>query len=192
MEWAEKKIQGMIFLVVLLLCSSLSVAPAPAYSWDSARLQAGLDFFPSFLAADKKIKEKTDLDGYLTLVVLYQDSEIQAKKIAAHLRKVGKIRRLPIRVVLSKDPKLSPFKKALPAGVFVSERSLEQFDLLLRWGEKNQRIVFSPFPGDVERGLFGGIAVREMVLPLVNSRALDRWGILLKPFFLRIAEHYDE
>ncbi len=178
-------------MVIVLLTASLAAA-APALARNSARLQAGVDFFSSFLAADTKITDKTSRDGHLVLAIVAGTESVQIKKLIRRLEAIGKIRRLPLRVVLTTDSDLKQFKSSPPAGVFIAEPNLGHLDILLDWGRENQRIVFSPFTGDVPRGVFGGVSVREMVLPLVNQRALDDWGIVLKPFFLRIAERYDE
>ena len=176
----------------LMALMTLLVITTPAFAWDDARVQAGLDFFPSFLAADTRLKDKTDADNHLTLAILHQGNLEQAQQLAQRLKKVGTIRRLPLRIVLTDDPRLTQFQDRPPAGVFIAAPRPDDLDVALRWGRRAQRIVFSPFLGDVERGALGGVAVRETVLPLVNQQALDDWDIVLKPFFLRIAERYDE
>ncbi|MBF0622620.1 MAG: hypothetical protein HQL54_11905 [Magnetococcales bacterium] len=176
--------------IAIVLCWSLFAVSSPIQAWQASRLQAGVDLFPSFLAADTKIHDKIDADGMLSLVVLHRGASTQAQDIAHQLEKVGTIRNIPIRVFITDDPNLSEYKQKPPAGVFLSEKRLNDLDTIIAWGKRSHRTVFSPFEGDVESGLFCGLSVREKVLPLVNQHALDTWGIVLKRFFLRITRRY--
>ena len=57
---------------------------------------------------------------------------------------------------------------------------------------KNHIIVFSPFEGDVERGVQCGIAVQARVRPFLNMKSLKSAGVSLKPFFLKVAKKYEK
>ncbi len=49
-------------------------------------------------------------------------------------------------------------------------------------------ILYSPFEGDVERGVTAGLSIEAKVLPFVNQRTLEASGVELKPFFLKVAK----
>ena len=65
----------------------------------SARLvAAGLDLFPSVLAADLDLENKTDAEGRLRLCLVYRDDVAVAERLAAKLREIDEIQGLPIQV----------------------------------------------------------------------------------------------
>lgn len=175
------------FLAALLL---LSAAFARAGDREETRAWAGLDLFPSVLAADAEIAEKRGPDGALPLIILYQTDRELAEEMARRLARTGTIRGIPIRVEIARDSSSLHGRDSSPAGVFLAEPRIGDLEAVIEFGRGNGRLVFSPFAGDVERGVPAGIAVSDRILPLVNAEALDAFGLRLKPFFLRISEVY--
>ncbi|MFW6241154.1 MAG: hypothetical protein ACOC98_11120 [Thermodesulfobacteriota bacterium] len=176
-------------LAALLL---LSAAFAHGGDREESRAWAGLDLFPSVLAADAEIADKRGPDGALPLVVLHQTDRELAEEMARRLARTGTIRGIPIRVEIARDPASLHGTGRPPAGMFLAEPRIGDLDAVIQFGRENRRLVFSPFAGDVERGVPAGIAVSDRILPLVNAEALESFGLRLKPFFLRIAEVYAE
>ncbi len=177
------------FLAALLLLSATFVH---AGGREESRAWAGLDLFPSVLAADAEIAGKRGPDGKLSLVVLYQTDRELAAEMARRLTRTGTIRGIPIRVEITRDPRPLHGTAPPPAGIFLAEPRIGDLEAVTEFGRENRRLVFSPFAGDVERGVPAGIAVSDRILPLVNAEALDAFGLRLKPFFLRIAEVYGD
>lgn len=156
---------------------------------ESLRINAGIDLFPSFLAADLDITDKTDKDGALLLLLVHWDTEQEVEHLAVGLAEVGHIRDLPVRVRTVSVEALAEYRDARPAGMFVTERvPAEALARILAFGQDAGVLVISPHKGDVEQGASGGIWVGDRILPFVNMRALDASGVRLKPFFLRIAK----
>lgn len=176
-------------LATLLL---LSAAFAHAGGREESRAWAGLDLFPSVLAADAEIVDKRGPDGELSLLILYQTDRELAEEMARRLARTGTIRGIPIRVEIARDPRPLHGTDPPPAGIFLAEPRIGDLDAVIQFGRENGRLVFSPFAGDVERGVPAGISVSDRILPLVNAEALEVFGLRLKPFFLRIAEVYAE
>ncbi|MFP4423558.1 MAG: hypothetical protein ACLFRG_23755, partial [Desulfococcaceae bacterium] len=174
-------------LAALLL---LSAAFAHGGDREESRAWAGLDLFPSVLAADAEIADKRGPDGALPLVVLHQTDRELAEEMARRLARTGTIRGIPIRVEIARDPASLHGTGPPPAGMFLAEPRIGDLEAVIQFGRENRRLVFSPFAGDVERGVPAGIAVSDRILPLVNAEALESFGLRLKPFFLRIAEVY--
>ncbi len=155
------------------------------------RLRTGLDLFPSFLAADLDLDAKRDPAGELVLVLLYINYHQEARELARQLGKFGTIRKLPFRVEVTNDVSLSSYAQHPPAGIFLTEPFQDELASVLRYAEAHRVLVFSPFVGDVERGVPGGVFVSDRILPHVNIEALEAAAIRLKPFFLQIAERYE-
>ncbi len=180
-----------VFVLVLMLALILLPGALCAGEREDRRAWAGLDLFPSLLAADENISEKQGPDGKLLLVLVYADREEMAGEMAPHLEKIGKIRGIPIRLELSEATSVKDYENIPVGGIFLTQKLSHELDTILRFGKNHRAIVFSPFKGDVERGASGGILVSDRILPYVNMETLRGSDIRIKPFFLRITEQYE-
>jgi hypothetical protein len=160
--------------------------PADRLAW------TGLDLFPSLLAADADIAEKKRPDGALHLLLVYQNRHDLAENMRTHLKQVTKIQDIPIRIGITGIDELSDGVESPLAGIFLVEPAGGKIDTVIRLGLEHRAVVFSPFPGDVERGVSSGMVTTDRILPYVNVEAMRLSGIRIKPFFLRIAEQYGE
>lgn len=186
----KQKIHFLLLLILGLICHTVS-----AVEKDEIRVRAALDLFPSILAADMGIEDKTGPDGSLLLVLLYTDNKEKASEMAEYLRKVDQIRGIPIRIEISDErflyQKGDQFEKQTPAGIFLTQSLSNNIDSIITYGREKQIIVFSPFEGDVERGVLGGIHISERLLPYINMSTLQSSNIRIKSFFLRIARCHE-
>ncbi len=185
--WGPAKCMLRLLLVFCLLSKFVS-----ADEREQRMIRAGLDLFPSLLAADLDITQKQNADGKLLLVLLCVDKKTTEAKMAEHLMKIEKIRGIPIQVEISDDISFGSYSDHKPAGVFLIQPFNEEIDSIIQFTREHNIIVFSPFEGDVKRGILGGIIVSDRILPHVNMNALQLSGIRLKPFFLRVSERYEE
>ena len=171
----------------------LWTAGVAAHEMQLLRVEAGIDLFPSFLAADLDITSKSADDGSLALLIVYREDAHEAEHLAAAVAAVERIRGMPIRVEVVAVDALSGYQGPRPAGLFVADRLNGQgLAPVLAFGKRNRILVISPHKGDVEQGASGGISVSDRILPYVNVRALRGGGIRLKPFFMRIADKYGD
>lgn len=177
-------------LLVLILILNLVCITAYATEKEDIRVRAGLDLFPSFLAADMAIDDKKGPDGSLLLVLLYTNDKARARNMAKYLAKVDRIHGIPIRIEISDTRSLAKLDQKGPAGLFFTQPLTSNLDAIIEFGQKYGIIVFSPFEGDVERGVLGGIHISERLLPYVNVAALQASKITIKPFFLRVSIRY--
>ena len=159
---------------------------------EGIRIRAGLDLFPSLLAADLNIQDKTGRDGKLHLVLAHADIPEKAKEFAAHLASVERIRGVSIRVVIADYQSLDQFTDQTIAGVFLIQPLTHTLKPIITFAREHQCILFSPFEGDVERGVSGGMHISDRVLPYLNISALEAANIRIKSFFLRVSVRYAE
>jgi predicted nucleotidyltransferase len=79
------------------------------------------------------------------------------------------------------------------AGVLMTQKmNAKQLQTLTVSANAKHMVVFSPFEGDVERGVQSGIAVEARVRPYLNTKALRNAQVRLKPFFMKVAKAYEE
>ncbi|MCK0506628.1 YfiR/HmsC family protein [Aromatoleum anaerobium] len=179
-------------LCALLVLGSPWLGANAADEQDARRIAVGLNVFPTFLAADQDIAAKRAGEGPLLLLVVHRDEPGLAERSADGLRDKGTIRGIPLKVEAVALSRLAHYADADVAGVFVVQRLGEDLPQLLAFGRRHKLLTFSPFEGDVEKGIAAGIVVGDRVLPYVNLAAAAAAGIRIKPFFLRIAERYEQ
>jgi len=179
----------MVFLLVMVVVAMLfSVQGVQAREIDESRIWAGLELFPSFLAADQDIRDKKGEDGHLLLLLVYTDKRQKAETMATRLLEVQKIRSVPVRVEVVTADELTQNASQRVAGIFLTQPLLEHLPAVIDFGTSRQVIVFSPFVGDVQRGILGGIVIKATILPQVNESTMRQSDLRLKSFFLRISE----
>lgn len=186
----QKKIRFILSIVLIDIIILLSCSMAGAVGRDELRVKAGLDLFPSLLTADLDIADKKGNDGFLTLLLIYTDDRSQVMKMAGVLGSLEKIRKIPIRVEITNDLTMSSFKDNPPAGIFIAQPLGDKLSDVVYYAVNNSIVLFSPFKGDVEKGVLGGIRISDRVLPYINISSMKSSGIRIKQFFMRVSVPY--
>ena len=190
------KKRNIIRLILNIICTShiiilLSFGIAAAIDRDELRVKAGLDLFPSLLTADLDIENKKGSDGFITILLVYTDNRTQATEMALALSQIEKIRNIPIRVEISNDLTMNSHKDRHPAGIYITQPLDEKLSEVVRFAIENGIVLFSPFKGDVEKGVLGGIYISDRVLPYINLASMESSGINIKKFFIKVSVSYE-
>jgi len=159
---------------------------------DARRLAVGIKLFPAVLAADQDIGDKVPADGTLHVLLVHRDESAMADRLADMLRDRGRIRDLPLSVDILTVAELESYPGSRAAGLFVVQRLGEDLVPIRAFSQRHRLLSFSPFEGDVERGITAGMVVSDRVLPYLNIDAVNATGLRIKPFFLKIAERYEK
>ena len=178
--------------MAVLLCTA---APEAADNFTDRRITAGAKIFRALLAADVDITQKTGKGGDLKLCLLYIDDARNAEIAEETLlnRDDTRIRKMNASVEVLPYADCVGEKTERFAGVFLTESlSDKKLQLLIEYANKQNMVVFSPFEGDVERGVQSGIAVEARVRPYLNTKALQAADVRLKSFFMRVAKQYEK
>lgn len=179
---------------VLCLVDALAAVSLRADAVQDRRVQAGLRFFKAMIAADLDLEARLD-DGKLLVVFLYVDDPATARDLAARFQadaQGGKIRDLPVSVVVADAAAYAALAPRKPAAVFLADPPGEQaLAGLIAGAISRGMILYSPFEGHVERGVTGGIAVEAQVRPYINRATLEASKIHLKSFFLKVTKVYE-
>lgn len=178
-------------LLLPLVVGGVSDGVVAADSQSDRRARVGLRLFPTFVAADEALERKLGPDGTLLILVIYRNDREAAGQLAERMRQLERIRDLPVRVEIVPYANLLNYTQSPLAAVFVSEWLPDGVDALVNFGRERKVIVFSPFEGDVQRGILGGMSVTDRILPYINMRELGQSGIELRSFFLDLARRYD-
>lgn len=184
-----------VLTVVLVVAIVYAAQPSVSDDFTERRITAGARIFRALLAADVDIIQKTSGNGELRLGLLYIDHTDNAEMAAAALGHRGdsRIRKMKIRIEIVSFDKCIANDKGPLAGVFVTQRlNAENLRTLTAFASERRMVVFSPFEGDVERGVQSGIAIEARVRPYLNTKALRTAQVRLKSFFMKVAKAYEE
>jgi len=178
-------------LAALALIVALGV-PAGADDLADTRAELAARMFRAFLSADVDLDKKA-IDNRLVIVFLYNENRQRATSLASNFlgqaKDGGTIHGFPLAVEYSSDISLAAYKSRVPAGIFLAQPVPAQtLRSIARYGIEHHVIVYSPFEGDVERGVLGGIAVEAQVRPYVNWATLSASNINLKELFFKVTK----
>ncbi|MBI2060585.1 MAG: hypothetical protein HYT87_12520 [Nitrospirae bacterium] len=178
------------------LMAAVDLGRSAAAGSDETRIRAGLRLFRALVAADVGLEHKVADDGRLLIVFFYQREKSRARELADGLNVGGPsggeaIRGLPVLAEIHSDSAFNAYEGRAPVGIFIAE-ALDPARLrsVIQYGIRNGLIVYSPFEGDVESGVLGGVSVEAQVRPYINTRTLEASRISLKPFFMKVTKAY--
>lgn len=153
------------------------------------RTEAGARLFRALLAADLDLPKKT-VNNQLLIVFFYSSDARRASALAQSFAGAN-IRDIPVMVEVTNDATLAKYAGRTPAGLFIADTAAKgALQSLVRYGIDHRVIVYSPFEGDVENGVLGGLSIEAQVRPFLNQTTLDASHISLKSFFLKVAKVY--
>ena len=185
-------------LLLGILLGFLSVLHGALGGPQEQRVQIGLRLFRTLLAADRDLAEKVNAEGRLELALIYQDDRTQAEQFAmalqesGHGSEQGKIRNFPIQITLTDVAHLKELRQRAPAAIYLVQPLPDPaLGAVIRYGIDHQRIVFSPFAGQVEKGTLAGLAIEVRVMPYINETTLKQSGIRLNSLLLKVAKIHD-
>ncbi len=182
----------LVILFLILLWGMIAI-PKVAYTDElkEIRIRAGLELFTSILAADQQLSVKKDIDNTLNILIIYRKNKRLAAKMAVVMMKQKTISGMKIKVHIATSHKINTFNKKKIAGVFVAQRLQEDFDNIVQFGKEKKVIIFSPFPDDVENGVASGFIITDVIRPYLNLKSLKDASININPFFIKVAELYE-
>ena len=154
-----------------------------------ARTRVGLNLVPAFAAAQVIEKSSTSIDVWL----VYQQLDDEVKEQEAYLRIRNKKQGSSLSFVMrniSDLPSLQPEQGTMLVAV---QRFDDQgIDALLAYSATHHLLTYSPYAGDVERGVMGGVLISDRIVPLINVQMLKEQQVQLKTFFLKVSVHHGE
>lgn len=187
------KIKHLVLWLVPLLFISVTVEAE-----ENFRVLNGLKMFKSILQADQDIKDKHNPDNGLDIVFLYHRDVKQAERLARSFLRMGRgdnkgrIRDMPIFVHLVNDLSQIDAQNIAVAGLFVLDKlDTPEIQSVAQLGLQRNIVTYSPYQGDVEKGIFSGLTIDTSPKPFINATVMNESGIRIKSFFLRVATLYE-
>lgn len=175
--------------ILLALLLSIAGPLSQAQEALSPRLQIGIGILPAIIAANQRLAN--DDAQILSIYLVYLNNRHRAEQLRPALEKIGKIRKRELVIESLSMTDLLAGNPAPTSAIFLVEPLGRELGDLLEFTERKRVLLFSPFEGDVERGVATGFRVTDKVLPMVNMTALKQSNIQLKAFFLRVAVKHE-
>lgn len=175
-------------LLVVGLCAAAVTAHAD--SQDERRVRTGARLFRALLAADMDIDRRVGAKGWLDVGIFATRAEdadaLSRLMVPADAPGQALVRGHPMRV---RRMQTLIDAETAPAAVFLATRlSDAELDQLIDWSRRQRVLLYSPYEGDVERGVMAGLSIEAKVVPYVNQSALTAAQVQLKPFFMKVAK----
>lgn len=181
-------------LCLVLLLTLFATSPVAADEKERRRVDISLSIFPRIVAVDNHFRDKLGEDKTVRLFFLYDKDRENAEDLAQRMNKSGQGigGREVLAEAVSVDKAVLAAGDELPMAIFVTEH-LGDARLLraMLFAEKYNRLVFSPFTGDVERGVTVGISVTNRVKPYFNMHALQRSKIAINALLMKMSRRYE-
>ncbi|NQZ06846.1 MAG: hypothetical protein HRT35_06765 [Algicola sp.] len=185
-----------LFALQLFLC--VVTWPSYAQEFDERRVRSGLKLFRTVLAADRDIHRKRTVDDKLLVLLVYTNAQHNAKTFAEELEnlglgnKKGMIRNMPIKVKVINNKQLVSYREKRVAGVYLTQSLFDdELAKLVQFGIDKHVVVYSPFEGDVDKGVFGGLVIDTRIHPLINIDTMKASKLRIKSFFLKVAKKHE-
>lgn len=179
-------------LLVVTLCS-VPCLSLLADSFNDKRAYVGLKLFRTLVSADLQLAEKATEQGALLLYVVYASNDNAALEYQQSLAdSMPSLRNLPVTIKVISLAELMAGTVPRPTALFIAQQlNNTELSQLIGYGIAQQLIVFSPFEGDVEKGVLGGLSVEATVKPLINRQTLHASQLDIKSFYLKVAKFYE-
>lgn len=180
------------YAVLILILAVISVSHVYAQNRLSARVEIGINLLPSVIAANKRLSfNDDDKKKPISIYLVYSENKKLADLAKKKLDRIKNIRGHKVEINPMPVQQLLQLNVDEYTTVMIVEPLDEDRDKLILFSQEKQIILFSPFKGDVRKGVMAGFEVTNKVLPAINDHALQAANIHLKAFFLRIAVSHD-
>ena len=180
-------------LLLLALLFSLPCRGLVADSFDERRAHVGLKLFRTLVAADLQVADKVGANGNLSIYLVYANNDSAAQEYQQTLAaSFSSVRDVPVKTEVVSLNDILTTNKPKPAAIFVAQQLNDaELQSLVRHSIAKHIILFSPFEGDVEQGVLGGLSVEATVRPLINMHTLSASQLQIKNFYLKVAKQYE-
>ncbi|NRB41513.1 MAG: hypothetical protein HRU20_24080 [Pseudomonadales bacterium] len=174
-----------------MLLSSISFSLI-ADSFTDRRAVVGLKLFRTLLVADTGYQHHITPDGRLNVSLIYLHDLKTASQLAEQLSsELTQLHDIPVTVFTVTLQDYLNKKSQRSLGIFIADKfDLPRLQQLVKSSVAHKQILFSPYEGDVEKGVLAGLSVESRVRPYLNMQTLKKSQLKIKPFFIKVSKKY--
>lgn len=157
------------------------------------RIQISLPIFPRIVAVDNNFNKKLLPKQKALLVFIYDANKSKAEQLSESLKQqLTNVAGMEFTSIAMSVREQLVEQAPVPTALFVAELLPDKaFSLMVEYSITQQRILFSPFAGDVERGATAGIAITSRVKPYFNIKTLQRADIDINAVLMKLSKRYE-
>lgn len=159
---------------------------------EQRRVGISMSIFPRIVAVDNHFRDKLDEDNKARLLFVYDSDKEFAQELADRIKKdSGNIGGMYVEASVISVSSTLP-ESSVPTAIFIAEKLSDvQLKKVMAYAEWENRLLFSPFSGDVERGVMVGISVTNRVKPYFNLPALRRSKVVVNALLMKMSKRYE-
>jgi len=178
-------------LISLILFWSSSTFADDDAERSNRRILTSLEWFPKIINIDRELSQKRTPQGNLNVVFVYQNNREAVERIAKNFQqRFPRIGQYTVQVLIVNTQVLPSLNYV--SAVFIGELlNKSEIKTILKYAENERVLIFSPFKGDVEKGIASGIATAGRIQPYFNKSALRRANLMLDEHVLNSAKLYE-
>lgn len=185
-----------VILLQIILAVALCSVPCLsilADTFNDKRAYVGLKLFRTLVTADMQLAQKTNAKGELLIYLVFASNDSAASEYQQSLAEtMPQVRDLNVSIKTVSLADLQSSATIKPAAIFIAQQlNAVELEQLVNYSITQQIILFSPFEGDVEKGVLGGVSVEARVQPLINMHTLSKSRVEIKSFYLKVAKQYE-
>ena len=141
---------------------------------------------------DNHFRDKLDENKKASLLFVYDSDKKLAQELADRIGdEDNNIGGMSIATRVLSASEVLP-DEDIPVAIFLVEKlSDAQLLKVVSYAESAQRLVFSPYTGDVERGVTVGISVTNRVKPFFNLASLRRSKVVINALLMKMSKRYE-
>ncbi|WP_323813528.1 YfiR/HmsC family protein [Cellvibrio sp. NN19] len=184
--------------LILQITLAVALCSVPCLSlladtFNDKRAYVGLKLFRTLVTADQQLAQKTNNKNELLIYLAFASNDSAALDYQQSLTEtMPKVRELNVNIKTISLAQLQSQTAEKPAAIFIAQQfNAAELEQLVSYSIQQKIILFSPFEGDVEKGVLGGLSVEARVQPLINMHTLDKSGVEIKSFYLKVAKQYE-
>ena len=189
MIWRNFINQAMLgsVLCLLVICGSVF-----ADETERRRIDISLTLFPRIIAVDNHFREKLIDGNKAKLVFIYdRDREYVEGLVNRLLEDRDNIGGMGVLAEVASIDELIAYDEP-PTAVFLAERLNDDLlEQVMSVASRNNRLVYSPFSGDVERGVTVGVSVTHRIKPFFNMAVLRESKIVINALLMKVSKRYE-
>jgi len=179
-------------LILLVAATSVVAGWVMADEADSRRVDISLSIFPRIVAVDNHFRDKLNAENKAYLLFVYDKNEKYAQQLADRMQEgnanIGGMKIVAKGISVAADLE----EDSPPTAIFVVEKLNEaQLNKLIDYSNKASRLLFSPFLGDVERGVSVGISVTNRVKPYFNLFSLRESKVSINALLMKMSKRHE-
>lgn len=179
-----------IFLPAALL-SICAAAFAALSEIDARRAQMAIELLPRVFSVDLDAEKKMTAERCWLLLIFDHDPATANSYANSLQQSLPKLRDRTVVVSAIRVFELVSHNPTPSAVLLVEPLGRSEFEVVRDYARAHQRLLFSPFAGDVERGATAGLYIGARVLLHFNAAELQNTGIRIEPQVLRISKLYE-